>query len=150
MKEIPLFILWQMLVRTIDASSLFVKTVVESLFGYYPDYLNHRVTIAPVLPFAWGQASIETGDVKNQWERRRICIQLKHLAELTVRMRLFADELYQVTGAEAEEWHLEPGISGMIVVLKPGKCETAEIELHTSEERDFISHEDAYKIFRKI
>lgn len=134
----------EMMVPIIETATIFVKTVVEGLFGYYPDYPNHCVTIAPALPFAWGQASIETGDVKIQWERRKIRVRLKKPAELTIRMRLFADELYEVTGAD--EWHLEPGIGGMIVVLKPGKCEMAEIELHTSEERDFIPYEDAYSV----
>lgn len=134
----------QMMTPTVEASTLFVKVVVEGLFGYYPDYPNHRVTIAPALPFAWGQASMETGDVSIEWERRKIRVHLKRAAELTIRMRLFADEVYRVTGAD--EWHLEPGIGGMFVVLKQGKCDKAEIELHTSEERDFLPYEEAYSV----
>ena len=44
---------------TIETANLFIKAVAEGLFGYRPDYPNDRVTIAPMLPFAWDNASMQ-------------------------------------------------------------------------------------------
>nr|WP_304955368.1 hypothetical protein [uncultured Acetatifactor sp.] len=125
---------------TIETANLFIKAVAEGLFGYRPDYPNDRVTIAPMLPFAWDNASMQTGDVSIRWQRRKIHVSLTRPAFLTIRMRLYAEELYSVTGAD--NWYLEPGIGGMTVVLTPGRCSMAEIELHTGKERDFLPYEE--------
>ncbi len=129
---------------TVETASLFIKTVVEGLFGYRPDYPNGRVTIAPMLPFAWEKASLRTDDVSISWERYGIQVSLARPADLTIRMRLYAEELCDVTGAE--DWSLEPGIGGMTLVLRLGVRDRAQVHLHVSGERDFLPWEDACQV----
>ncbi len=45
-----------------DIATMFVRSVVEGLFGYHPDYPNNKVIIAPAFPAEWKRASINAPD----------------------------------------------------------------------------------------
>jgi len=125
---------------TIETSSLYLKTIVEGLFGYRPDYPHGRVTIAPMLPYAWEQASLRTGDVCIDWTRHGVKLHLERAADVTLRLRLYAEKLLGIDGAD--NWTLEPGVGGMAVVISLGVVTDAVVMLRIEGERDFLSAEE--------
>lgn len=121
---------------TIETASLFLKIVVMDLFGYMPDYPHSHVTIAPNLPYAWGCASVQTGDLHLEWQRHGVRLHLEKSAAVTLRLRLFADTLTGVRGAE--HWRVENGIGGRYVVIELPVCTDADVELLVEGEHDFL------------
>ena len=117
-----------------------VRAIVEGLFGYRPDYPNGRVVFQPSIPASWEKASIKTGDFDLRYTREGMTVELTRPARLTLRMRLYADELLGVEGAE--DWRLILAIGGMMLEADMGYTRHAELKLTLRGFRDFDPPEE--------
>ena len=52
-----------------DGVGMVARSLVEGLFGIQPDALNKRIVIKPGFPAAWNNASIQTPDIRFDFER---------------------------------------------------------------------------------
>ncbi|MBR4895598.1 MAG: hypothetical protein IKZ41_04150, partial [Clostridia bacterium] len=114
--------------------------VVEGLFGYRPDYPNGKVTLEPSIPASWERARIKTQDFELNYTRTGMKVRLTRPARLTLRMRLYADRLLSVEGAQS--WRLIPAVGGMIVEADMGTTDEAELKLNVEGFRDFDKPEE--------
>ena len=116
------------------------RAIVEGLFGYRPDYPNGRVAFHPSIPASWEKASIKTGDFDLHYTRDGMTVSLTRPARITLRMRLYAEELIEVEGAKT--WRLIPAIGGMVLEADMGCTDFAELKLTTKGFRDFDPPEE--------
>ena len=116
------------------------RAIVEGLFGYRPDYPNGCVAFHPSIPAAWENASIKTGDFDLHYTRDGMTVRLNRPARITLRMRLYADELLDVEGAV--EWKLLPSIGGMVLEADMGYTDYARLKLIVKGFRDFDQPEE--------
>ena len=116
------------------------RAIVEGLFGYRPDYPNGRVTFSPSIPASWENASIKTGDFDLHYTREGMTVTLTRPAQLTIRMRLYAEKLVAVEGAC--DWKLVPAIGGMVLEADMGYTDRAELRLSVEGFRDFDQPEE--------
>ena len=120
---------------TVEAAMQLARCAVEGLFGYQPDYPNGRVTIAPKMPMDWESAALSTADVTIEYRRNALRVRLTRPARLTLRLRLYAEELVSIRGAD--RWKLVPAIGGMVVEMDMGECAEADVEMAVRGQRDF-------------
>ena len=120
---------------TAEAAVQMARCVVEGLFGYAPDYPQGHVTVAPRMPMEWENASLRTGDVWIEYRRDSLRVHLARPARMTLRMRLYAQELMETRGARA--WRLTPSLGGMTVEMEVDEGTEAFVELVTRGKRDF-------------
>ncbi len=116
------------------------RAIVEGLFGYRPDYPNGRVAFHPSIPASWEKASIKTGDFDLRYTRDGMTVTLTRPAHVTLRMRLYAEELISVEGAK--DWKLIPAIGGMVLEADMGYTDSAELKLTVRGFRDFDPPEE--------
>ncbi len=125
---------------TNEAAVQLARAVVEGLFGYRPDYPNGRAAFEPSIPAAWEKARIRTQDFELCCTRTGMKVRLTRPARLTLRMRLYADRLTGVEGAES--WRLIPAVGGMILEADMGTTDAAELKLTVEGFRDFDRPEE--------
>jgi hypothetical protein len=118
-----------------ESATQTARAIVEGLFGYRPDYPNGRVAFHPSIPASWGRASIKTGDFSLCYNRDGVTFSLTRPAHVTLRMRLYAQELIRVEGAK--NWQLIPSIGGMVLEADMGYTDRAELKLTVKGFRDF-------------
>lgn len=116
------------------------RAIVEGLFGYRPDYPNDCVAFHPSIPASWEKASIQTGDFDLHYTRDSMTVRLTRPAHVTLRMRLYADELIGVDGAK--DWKLIPAIGGLVLEADMGYTDHAELKLTVKGFRDFDQPEE--------
>ncbi len=125
---------------TSEAATQLARAVVEGLFGYRPDYPNGAAAFEPAIPASWEKAGIRTRDFELSYTRTGMKVRLARPARLTLRMRLYAEELDGVEGAES--WRLIPAVGGMIVEADMGTTDNAELKLKLKGFRDFDKPEE--------
>lgn len=121
------------------------RAIVEGLFGYRPDYPNGRVAFHPSIPASWDHASIKTGDFDLRYTRDGMTVSLTRPAHVTLRMRLYAEELISVAGAV--DWRLIPAIGGMVLEADMGYTAHAALKLTVRGLRDFDPPEERRDVF---
>ena len=121
------------------------RAIVEGLFGYRPDYPNGRVAFHPSIPASWDHASIKTGDFDLRYTRDGMTVSLTRPAHVTLRMRLYAEELISVAGAV--DWRLIPAIGGMVLEADMGYTAHAALKLTVRGFRDFDPPEERRDVF---
>lgn len=124
---------------TIEAAMQTARAVVEGIFGYRPDYPHGKVVFEPSVPASWDKASVKTGDFELSYTRNGLSVRLIRPAEVTIRMRLYADRLIKAEGVKA--YRLIPSVGGMIVEADMGYTDSAELRLETEGFRDFDAPE---------
>jgi len=78
-----------------DITTMFVRSVVEGLFGYRPDYPNAKVVFAPSFPAEWNHASIAAPDFsiafKQHGNKDEYHFMLTQKAGMVLRLPIRAD-----------------------------------------------------------
>lgn len=107
-----------------DCVHTFSRTLISGLFGYQPDYPNHKVMISPGFPPDWDYASIEIPDVKINFNRKKNLYQydfvLTNKADLELHLPVYSNHIRQVkVNGSPVSWKLLPatGRSGIQIVL---------------------------------
>ena len=75
-----------------DTTSMFIRTVIEGLFGIRMDVPNNMVTLQPCFPAAWNAASIEGPEISVAygWDGSRERIEVRTERPLEYRLRIRA------------------------------------------------------------
>jgi len=119
----------------LEGATQFALALVEGLFGYQPDYPNGKVTVFPQMPYAWENASISTQDMAIDYTRSSVKVHLKKKADLTIQMKLYGDDVKNLTGAD--EYRLLPGIGGKILEITLKDAADADIAFEIVNPHDF-------------
>jgi hypothetical protein len=117
-----------------DTTSMFIRSVVEGLFGVQMNVPDGRVGIQPCFPRDWSQASLQAPDIAYDylWDGQRECLSIRTPRALCYRVRLKA-RTAQVASVKldgrAQEFRCEPGIGGAWVVVETPASLAAELEI---------------------
>jgi hypothetical protein len=115
-----------------DTTSMFVRTVVEGLFGVQMNVPDGLVTVQPCFPREWDRAVIEAPDIACEytWDGTRESLRVRTPQALRYRVRLMArtTRIAEVTvdGREVGP-RLEPGIGCTWVVVETPVSQAAEV-----------------------
>jgi len=119
-----------------DITTMFVRSVVEGLFGYRPDYPNAKVVFAPSFPAEWNYASMAAPDFsiafKQNGNKDEYRFTLTKKAGMTLRLPIRADKVKKLmVNNKSVSFHIEPQTGyGMLVAEVPASNEvTVKIEL---------------------
>jgi len=121
-----------------DTSSMFVRTVVEGLFGIRMDVPHGRVTVQPGFPREWRHAEIQAADLGYLYalDGHKERLEITTLRKLAYEVRLLARRA-EVRGARVNgapvEFRLEPGIGGAWVVVETPATGSASVEVTYGE-----------------
>jgi hypothetical protein len=118
-----------------DCASLFSRAVVEGLFGYRPDYPNHRVVLAPQLPSQWDHASIRTPDFSLVMRGSVYRVRLTRPAALELDVPVRAQRLLAVTvNGRSVPWTVLPGYGCTIarIAIEAAESGSVEVALQTA------------------
>ena len=115
-----------------DTTSMFIRTVVEGLFGVQMNVPEDRVTVQPCFPRDWDHASIRAADIAYEytWDGTAERIHIRTPKRLAYQVRLMARtarvDSVRLNGAEARfQW--EPGIGrAWVVVQAPQSNDAAD------------------------
>lgn len=121
-----------------DCVHTFVRTLVEGLFGYAPDYPNNVVHVAPQFPADWDHASIQTPDVKLRFEHHDVLttlhIELARAAPMILRVPVRAREVNSVlVDGRATAFELLAGLGHSIVQVKVPSSRTVTLAIAVHE-----------------
>ncbi|MBI4027550.1 MAG: DUF4450 domain-containing protein [Verrucomicrobia bacterium] len=117
-----------------DATSMFLRTIVEGLFGVQMDAPNDQVTVQPCFPRDWKHASIEAKDIacRYTWDGAVESIRISTPRKLRYQVRLMARTSkvteVKLNGARVS-FRLEPGIGRTWVAIATTATKAAEIEI---------------------
>ena len=117
-----------------DTTSMFIRTVVEGLFGVQMNVPEDRVTVQPCFPRDWDHASIRAADIAYEysWDGTAERLHIRTPKRLAYQVRLMARtarvDSVRLNGAEARfQW--EPGIGRAWVVVLAPQSNEAQIEV---------------------
>ncbi len=108
-----------------DITTMFVRAVVEGLFGYRPDYPNNTVLLAPTFPASWHQCSFKTPDFGiqylNEGKAEKYVFELTKKAAITLRLPIRADKVVQLlVNGKSLPYRIEPHAGyGMLIAAIP-------------------------------
>ena len=118
-----------------DTTSMFIRTVVEGLFGVQMNVPEDRVTVQPCFPRDWDHASIRAADIAYEysWDGTAERLHIRTPKRLAYQVRLMARtarvDSVRLNGAEARfQW--EPGIGRAWVVVLAPHSNDAQIEVN--------------------
>ena len=118
-----------------DTTSMFIRTVVEGLFGVQMNVPEDRVTVQPCFPRDWDHASIRAADIAYEysWDGTAERLHIRTPKRLAYQVRLMARtarvDSVRLNGAEAR-FHWEPGIGRAWVVVQAPQSNDAQIEVN--------------------
>lgn len=121
-----------------DTTSLFIRTVVEGLFGVQMDVPNARVTVQPCFPTAWDRASIRAADIacEYSWDGRqeRLCVRTLRTLEYRVRLRARTARIRSVrVNGSATPYRVEPGIATCWLAIEVPAGNAAQVTVSYGE-----------------
>jgi hypothetical protein len=121
-----------------DCVHPFARTLVSGLFGYQPDYPNHKVVIAPKFPSGWKDASLELPDFKISFNRNgpqyNYSVRLARGADLDLRLPVQCRKIKRVmVNGNKVKWELLPGIGNTVVAIQLPQSEKAEVFIETDK-----------------
>nr|WP_281380750.1 DUF4450 domain-containing protein [Rhabdobacter roseus] len=133
-----------------DCAHMFVRTLVEGLFGYRPDYPNGVVKIAPTFPVAWDSAAIQVPDYALDYKRSdresRYYISLKKAATLSLFLPADFEHITAVfVNDKKVDWQLRPGIGRSMIHVKSEITTTAKIVIVGKGKRVYHQEEKIHK-----
>jgi hypothetical protein len=119
-----------------ECSHTFARTLVSGLFGYNPDYPNHKVKLSPQFPTDWNNASIELPDVKMAYNRQgnkiNYSFELARAARIELLLPVQCDEIKNVSiNGKTAKWELLPGAGRSVLLLLLPESSKAEIAVET-------------------
>ncbi|MHC4872278.1 MAG: DUF4450 domain-containing protein [Planctomycetota bacterium] len=106
-----------------DVSSMYLRTIVEGLFGIRFRLLENEIEIAPGFPAEWGNASIELSDISLNYfrsgrdENLTMFCSREAVKILKLPMRSSVVDSVYVNG-KAVDWQIEPGIGKCFLTVK--------------------------------
>jgi len=121
-----------------DTTSMFVRTVVEGLFGIRMDVPHGRVTVQPAFPRDWGHAAIEAADIgyRYEWDGHTERLDITTPRQLAYQVRLLARsaqvQAVRVSGAEAG-FRMKAGVGCPWVVVEVPAGTQAQVEVTYGE-----------------
>jgi len=123
-----------------DSTSMYVRNVIDGLFGVRMQAPDRRITLQPAFPMKWDHASIRCSAVEYRynWDGRTESMAIKTARELspTVRLRARRADISAVTvNGKPAKYDVEPGIDcSWVKVMAPLGMETqVEIAYGTEE-----------------
>ncbi len=121
-----------------DCTDTFVRTLVEGMFGYNPDYPNGVVKIVPQFPSDWNNASIELPDVTIAFNRIgssiRYNVKLAKAAKLDLCLPVQAQNIKSISvNGKPVKWKLLPGDGCTIVEIRLSESIKADIVIETGQ-----------------
>lgn len=119
-----------------DPVGVYLRALVQGLFGVQPDALNDRLIVRPGFPQAWGHASMETSDLRIDFRRAgdtdTYMIENKALKRgLNTRLHLRGlreVESVRVNGRPAQ-WTLGEGVEWPLVEVDCGRDNELKVEI---------------------
>jgi hypothetical protein len=120
-----------------DNCHMFARTVVEGLFGYEPDYPNHRVKIRPAFPASWQKAAIKTPDYSLDFNQAgdidRYRFTLTRQADLECILPVRAEGIVRVTLNRREvKWDASAGFGSTLLRLQVSQASVVELAIQLS------------------
>ena len=122
-----------------DCTDMFVRALVQGMFGYNPDYPNGLVKILPQFPSEWNQAFLELPDVKISFNRDKastnLTVHLAKAARIDMAIPVGAREVraVSVNGNPIQGWELLPGAGCTLVRLRLPDIGEATIGIETGD-----------------
>lgn len=123
-----------------DTTSMYVRNVVDGLFGVRMQAPDERITLQPAFPLEWDHASISCSAVEYQytWDRSTEIMTIKTARSLTptVRLRARRADISAVTvNGKPAKYDVEPGIGcSWVKVTAPLGMETRVVIAYGTEE----------------
>lgn len=125
-----------------DCKDMFLRSLVQGMFGYNPDYPNDKVIFKPQFPKSWASAEIELADFSLTFEKELLKtkyeITLDKTAKATVQIPLSVARVYDVkVDGKSVNYNKKPGIGCSIVEIEIQNCSSSKIEVTHSERLDY-------------
>ncbi len=121
-----------------DCVPTFTRTLVSGMFGYWPDYPNGKVKIAPGLPTDWDHASIELPDVKIAYKsdgnKYDYTIELVRPALMELELPVSCRDIKRVmVNGRESNWRIIPCAGRSIVNISLPETDRAEVMIETDD-----------------
>jgi hypothetical protein len=122
-----------------DTMSMYVRNVVEGLFGIRMQAPDKRVTLQPSFPLDWEHAAIRTKAVeyRYQWKDGAETMEIKSPRELaaTVRLRARRAQVDKITvNGKPARYRVEPGIGIAWIVVEAPPAKETQVRVAYGEE----------------
>ena len=123
-----------------DTSSMFVRTVVEGLFGVQMNVPDGWALVQPSFPTDWESASLRTVDAGYEYNRmgraETLKVQTARPLRYRVRLRARSAEVLGVeVNGEKKSFSIEPGVGWAWVVVETETSEQATIRVEYGERK---------------
>jgi hypothetical protein len=123
-----------------DTTSMFVRTVVEGLFGVQMNVPDGWAQVQPSFPWDWESASLRTADASYEYTRtgqaETLKIQTSRPLRYRVRLRARSAEVRGVAvNGEKKNFRIEPGIGWAWVVVETEIAKQAQIRVEYGERK---------------
>jgi hypothetical protein len=120
-----------------DPVGMAARTLVEGLFGIVPDALDRTLLIRPGLPEAWDSASLETPDIRFDFNRKKDSDYYTIVQDFPVEMDLqFSVKARRsgiskvlVNGRETKWKNIEGSVGDPVIVIPAGHADTISISI---------------------
>lgn len=121
-----------------DCKDMFMRTLVQGLFGYNPDYPNGQVLIKPQLPTDWDSARIALPDfsldIKRTSNFTRVSLELARKSGIQIEIPITSSNLLWVKNNGAViPYQLQPGPGYNLVTVNLPEDSAAHIEIGHSD-----------------
>lgn len=140
-----------------DDIGMAARSLVEGLFGIYPDALHDTLHITPGFPSDWKHASIHTPDIdfsfsrENNVDQYRISMQMPGSGNIILKVRAAADNVEEVTvnGKRADWTFTEDAVGIPLLRLKLSRADSFHIAIkwkgasfnNVSVKRSYVNNE---------
>jgi len=118
-----------------DIVSMYIRTVVEGVFGVRFRLLENRIDISPNIPEYWDHASVEVEDISLDYRRQcndeglNVSCEKPAMRVISLPMRATTVNEVKLNGKPAK-YRIEPGINRSMVVLQTEQ--TGELDVRIS------------------
>lgn len=118
-----------------DPTAMMSRAVVQGLFGFSPDALNHKLTLRPGFPSSWDHASLNHSDFTFDFKRDGmtdryiLTLGLDSIRTVDFALRALTDKVKSVTvnGAPAEWKVMENSIDAPSVIVSTSVAPVMEV-----------------------
>jgi len=126
-----------------DLTTMYVRSVIEGLFGYRPDYPNKKVVFAPTFPNNWEHASIETPDFSVSFKQKdnndEYHFTLNKKAGIELRLPIMADHVNQlIVNNKSIPFRIEPQTGYGMLVAEVAETNNITVNIELSKRRSVI------------